>query len=176
MKMNSNQYKFSGSKLPCGRENPTHVKPKQERVLEAWNEQLKKYLEDQDLRYTEQRWKIAKIILQTGGHLDVLGLTEKVKEEHPEIGAATVYRTIKVLIDAGILEESLTDEAGRVIYEIHDQDHHDHIVCLDCNAIFEFNSDKIERDQKEITEKLLFTNERHHHVIYGHCLEYKKSK
>ena len=105
----------------------------------------------------------------SGGHLDAQGLVEQVKKKHSGIGAATVYRSIKVLCDASILKESLTDANGRVIYELFDEGHHDHIVCLDCDEIFEFHDEKIELQQSAVVKQLDFREVRHRHVVYAHC-------
>jgi Fur family ferric uptake transcriptional regulator len=134
-----------------------------------WQKQLRDYLTSRELKYTEQRWKIAELILSTGGHLDTQQLVERVHEVHSGIGAATVYRTIKVLCDALILKESLTDVEGKVYYELYDQEHHDHIFCLDCKQIFEFHDQKIESLQEAVLEKMEFQEIRHRHVVYAHC-------
>ncbi len=156
--------------LPCGRKAPVQKPGLTEKRLSAWKEKLKAYLTRNDLRYTEQRWKLAQLILATaGGHLTAQELIHQVNRRHPDIGAATVYRNLKVLCDASILKESLNDAEGRVIYELYDEDHHDHIVCMDCGEIFEFHNDRIESEQARITEKLQFSQVRHRHVIYGRC-------
>jgi Fur family ferric uptake transcriptional regulator len=155
--------------LSCGRQaSAGPALPKPERLAE-WQKQLRDYLAGQGLKYSEQRWKIAEIILASGAHLDAQSLVERVKQEHPGIGAATVYRSIKVLCDAHILKESLMDTAGKVIYELFDDDHHDHIVCMDCGEIFEFHNDKIESLQNGITREMHFSQVKHRHVIYVHC-------
>ena len=97
----------------------------------------------------------------------------EVQRAYPGIGAATVYRSIKVLCDAKILRETLVDADGRVVYEVFDEDHHDHIVCLDCGAIFEFHDSLIESRQERVAGELAFAPVRHRHVIYARC-EYKK--
>jgi Fur family ferric uptake transcriptional regulator len=140
--------------------------------LEEWHQQLRTYLAGQNLKYSEQRWKIAELILSTGGHLDAQGVVDRVKKRHPDIGAATVYRNLKVLCDAQILKESLVDPQGRVIYELFDDDHHDHIICLDCGEIFEFHSEKMESLQNGVVREMSFTEVRHRHVVYAKC-DYK---
>jgi len=159
----------SGKLLPCGRVKTNHGASPSQKQLDAWQKQLRSYLISQDLKYTEQRWKIVELILSTGGHLDAQALVEQVKKRHSDIGAATVYRSIKVLCDAKILKESLIDASGRVIYELFDDQHHDHIVCLDCGEIFEFCDEKIEVLQSAVVEKMDFKEIRHRHVVYAHC-------
>ncbi len=143
--------------------------------LQEWQKRLRDYLTQQGLKYSEQRWKIAELILSTGGHLDAQSLVERVKQQHPGIGAATVYRSLKVLTDAHILKESLMDSQGKVIYELFDDDHHDHIVCMDCGEIFEFHDDKIESLQNGIVKEMQFSQVKHRHVIYVHC-DFSKSR
>ena len=155
--------------LPCGRKAAHRDSAPTEEKFQVWKQRLKSYLAGHELRYTEQRWKIAEIILSTGGHLTALELVDQVHRAHSEIGAATVYRNLKVLCDADILKESLTDAEGRVTYELFDEVHHDHIVCMDCGEIFEFHNEKIEAEQNRITDKLSFAPVRHRHVIYARC-------
>lgn len=146
----------------------TADKPKAAKLAE-WNRRLRSFLTERGLKYSEQRWLIAETILLTGGHLDSQTLVERVSRVHPKIGAATVYRSLKVLCEAKILKESLNDPHGRVIYELYDDDHHDHIVCMDCGQIFEFQSARIESVQKEIVESMHFSEAKHRHVVYVHC-------
>lgn len=163
--------------LPCGRPAPERdTAPVEPEKLERWQARLRAYLVAQKLKYTEQRWKIARLILLSGDHLSAQGIVEAVKRRHPEIGGATVYRNIKVLQDAGLLQESFSDRLGRAVYEVGGggdsdahEEHHDHIVCLDCGAIFEFHDEAIEARQSEIARKLKFSVEGHRHVIHAHC-------
>lgn len=159
----------AGKTLPCGRPKGPSPIPPSPKQLEIWQNQLRSYLVAQSLKYTEQRWNIAESILSTGGHLDAQDLVEQVRKRHAGIGAATVYRTIKVLCDASILKESLIDTDGRVVYELFDDQHHDHIICLDCGEIFEFHDQKIESLQSAVVQKMNFKEVRHRHVVYAHC-------
>ncbi len=160
----------SGRVLPCGRKAPpaSDGRLSEEKLL-VWKAQLKGFLGRSGLRYTDQRWKIAELLLTAGGHLTAQELIDKVRQAHPDIGPATVYRNLKVLCDANILKESLTDSEGRIIYELYDEAHHDHIVCMDCGQIFEFHNDRIEEEQGKLARKLRFRQVRHRHVIYGRC-------
>ncbi len=142
--------------------------------MQAWHSSLRDYLTREGLKYTEQRWTIARLILETGGHLDAQDIVARVKAEHPGIGAATVYRNIKVLCDAKLLEDSHRSPDGRVLYELPDEHHHDHIVCTDCGEIFEFHDDEIEDLQVKIAQNFGFKLEGHRHLIQGRCNYLKK--
>jgi Fur family ferric uptake transcriptional regulator len=161
--------------LPCGRPAEKYLPPRTSLQLEKCKNQLKAYLLKNGLKYTEQRWKIAELILSTQGHLNAQALVDQVKKKHSEIGAATVYRSIKVLCDALILRESLTDTQGQTFYELFDDHHHDHIVCIDCGQIFEFYDQKLETLQDAVVGKMKFRGAEHRHVVYGRC-EYRMTR
>jgi len=161
--------------LPCGRPLPATPPPPSEEVVELWQKRLRDYLSAQHLKWTDQRWTIARLILTSGGHLDSQDIVERVKAIEPGIGAATVYRNIKVLCEAGLLEDSHRSQDGRTLYELPDEHHHDHIVCKDCNEIFEFHDEGIENLQLKIAKGLGFRVEGHRHLIEGRCA-YLKNK
>lgn len=89
------------------------------------------------------------------------------RERAPHIGYTTVYRTMKLLVDAGLASErQFGDGASR--YEIA-HEHHDHLVCLRCGKIVEFECSMIESTQLQIAERYGFRVLRHRHELYGHC-------
>ncbi len=156
-------------RLPCGKAAPeARVAPTPTKLGE-YQERLKNYLSQAGLKYTDQRWMIAQTILKTGGHREAQDIVDLVKKSHPAIGAATVYRSIKVLCDAGLLEPSHHNVQGRVFYELPDDDHHDHIICMDCGEVFEFHNDAIEKLQDDVSQAFGFKTAGHKHVIHGHC-------
>ncbi len=83
------------------------------------------------------------------------------------IGYTTVYRTMKLLCDAGLANERHFDD-GITRYEI-EHEHHDHLVCVKCGRIIEFECAMIEATQDEIAERYHFRVLRHRHELYGHC-------
>ena len=91
------------------------------------------------------------------------------KKSGSRASIATVYRTLNLLKDAGLVEQrSFTD--GHAVFEILDpDDHHDHLVCLDCHAVTEFRNPVIEQQQLDIARQHDFELSSHHHVLYGHC-------
>lgn len=161
-------------RLPCGRSIEVERPIKNVELDKKWNLQLRDFLTEQGLKYTEQRWKIARLILSHPGHLSAQEIIDRVRAEYPDIGVATIYRNIKVLCDAEILKESLMTEAGTAVYEKYDEDHHDHMVCLDCGEIFEFHDDQIETQQNAIAAQMGFRPVSHKHVIYARCEKLKR--
>ncbi len=155
-------------KLPCGKPAPKQD-PGTEQRLEQLHQRLCTYLESQKLKYSEQRWKIAKYVLESRGHYNAQAIVKEVTQKHPEIGPATVYRNLELLCDAKVIRETLVDAKGNAVYEGYDEEHHDHIVCLDCNQIFEFHDKEIEKLQEKVAKKMAFKQVRHRHIIYAKC-------
>ena len=133
---------------------------------------LASYLEDHNLKQTKQREAILDVFLEVKGHITAEALFQRVRELHPNIGFTTVYRTMKLLCDAGLAIERHFDD-GVARYEI-EHEHHDHLVCTRCGKIVEFECTMIEKAQDEIGKRYGFRLLRHRHELYGHCPECQK--
>jgi Fur family ferric uptake transcriptional regulator len=133
---------------------------------------LASYLEDHNLKHTKQREAILDVFLEVKGHITAEELFNRVRELHPSIGFTTVYRTMKLLCDAGLAIERHFDD-GVARYEI-EHEHHDHLVCTRCGKIVEFECAMIERAQEEIGKRYGFRLLRHRHELYGHCPDCQK--
>jgi Fur family ferric uptake transcriptional regulator len=153
---------------PCGRA-PARERRSQKTPVAQIQDRLRKYVESQALKNSESRNKIVEVIAGSRSHFNAQELVKRVVARAPEIGAATVYRNIPLLLAAGVLQESLVQETGETLYELSDEEHHDHIVCVDCGAIFEFHDEVIEKAQDKVIGKLGFMPVRHKHVIYAKC-------
>ena len=128
---------------------------------------LSEYLDKNQLKRTRQREIILDAFLDQGGHASSEELHRVIVELSPGIGYTTVYRTMKLLVDAGLAEERHFND-GLARYEPCHH-HHDHLVCTSCGAIIEFESDEIENAQTEIARSHGFTLENHRHELYGRC-------
>lgn len=130
-------------------------------------------LKEKGKKASKTRRKIMKVFFTLGEHVSVEDLHQKVKETHPGIGYATVYRTLKTLEDLGYaLSIEIGD--GKKRFENGLASHHDHICCLLCKKIIEFNDPEIEVLQKVIASKHDFKIIDHSLCIYGICLECRK--
>lgn len=138
-------------------------------TLEVLRKRLHDYVQKNNLRESEQRWLIGEIILKSEKHLTAQEVAKLVQRKYPKIGVATVYRNLKVLVEAQILKESLISPTGTALYEPYEKEHHDHVVCVDCGHIFEFQNVKIEKLQEQVLEKIDFQHVRHRHVLYAKC-------
>jgi Fur family ferric uptake transcriptional regulator len=128
---------------------------------------LAQYLEAHSLKHTRQREAILEIFLAASGHITSEEIYQRVRDRHANIGYTTVYRTMKLLCDAGLASERHFDD-GITRYEIA-HEHHDHLVCLRCGKIIEFECEMIESTQVEIADRYGFQVLRHRHEMYGHC-------
>lgn len=132
------------------------------------HEVLKAYLVRHKLKRSEQREVILDALLRSDRHLSAEDLLRAVKRRHPDVGRTTVYRTLKLLTEAGLARELVID--GQAHYERgYLREHHDHFICTSCGAILEFTSPDIERLQEEFAARLGFAIEAHRHEIYGRC-------
>lgn len=131
--------------------------------------QLDSYMAEQGLRSTGQRRAIIESFFSTTGHATIDELLETVREKDPGIGYATVYRTMKMLAAGGIAHEHKFGD-GMTRYELADEDtHHDHLICVDCGAIREFEEPLIEELQERIAQRYGFKIVDHKHELYGMC-------
>lgn len=128
---------------------------------------LAAYLEQNNLKQTKQREMILSAFLEARRHVTSDDLYQFVRERYPNIGYTTVYRTMKLLVEAGLATEHHFDD-GITRYEI-EQEHHDHLVCIKCGKIVEFECELIEDTQNEIARRHDFQVLRHRHELYGHC-------
>jgi Fur family ferric uptake transcriptional regulator len=121
------------------------------------------------LRSTRQRDVILDVFLSTHEHLSVEELYLKVKASHPGIGQATVYRTLKLFVEAGLAREmTLSDGQTRYEHQLAGE-HHDHLICTRCNSIIEFEDETIERLQREIAQRHGFILTSHKMQLCGIC-------
>jgi len=128
---------------------------------------LSRYLEQHSLKHTKQREAILAVFLEAAGHTTSEEIFEEVRQKHPQIGYTTVYRTMKLLCEAGLAHER-NFEDGVTRYEI-PHEHHDHLICTRCGRIVEFECQMIESAQDRIAAEYGFTLLRHKHELYGHC-------
>jgi Fur family ferric uptake transcriptional regulator len=127
------------------------------------------------MRMTEQRRVIARVLAHSADHPDVEELYRRCAAVDDRISISTVYRTVKLFEDAGIIERHDFRE-GRARYEQIPDTHHDHLINLRTGAVVEFQSDEIERLQAEIARRLGYRLVDHRLELYAVPLEDEKSK
>lgn len=140
-----------------------------ESLYESARNKLEAYVAREGLKRSGARNKILKTVVYEVRHFRAQDLLDRLAKRYPEIGKATLYRTLPILLESGIIQEGPIDSEGQVYYELTGGSHHDHIVCLDCHRIFEFHDRAIEKQQERVVGEMKFTTKTHKHVIYGSC-------
>ena len=118
------------------------------------------------VRLTEQRKLIAKVMSQSADHPDVDEMHKRVNKLDSKISIATVYRTVKLFEEAGIVEKH-DFKGNKARYEQAPQEHHDHLIDINTGKITEFVNEDIEKLQKQVAEKLGYKLVDHRLELYG---------
>ena len=133
------------------------------------------FLETKNLRITAPRRAIIDAAFGTKDHFTAEQLLEKSRQLDPSVSRATVYRTLPLLTESGLVQEM---DFGKD-YKIYDPNYanspnHNHIICEDCNKIVEFESDQLEKLEGEITQELGFKVKTQQLKITGSCEDLNK--
>lgn len=134
---------------------------------------IEKMCHEKGLRLTEQRRIIARVLSQSTDHPDVELVHKRAQELDSKISVATVYRTLKLLEAANIIERHEFSN-GRSRYEEFSDEHHDHLIDIQSGKVIEFQNTKIEELQREIAEKLGYQLVDHRLELY--CIPLPKKK
>lgn len=121
---------------------------------------------DKGMRMTDQRRIIARVLSEASDHPDVEEVYRRATEIDPKISIATVYRTVRLFEEAGILERHDFRD-GRSRYEPVSEEHHDHLIDLESGDVLEFQNEEIERLQREVARQLGFKLVDHRMELYG---------
>src|SRR5947209_3782581 len=133
------------------------------------------FLESRKLRLTSQRQAIIDSVFCTEEHFTAEQLLAWARQRDSSVSRATVYRTLPLLTESGLVREM---DFGKD-YKFYDPNyaehpHHSHIICGDCSRIVEFESEKIERLENEISHRLGFSVKAHRLQITASCEEFKR--
>lgn len=132
---------------------------------------LAEFMRASGKKNTRQREVIVDVFLKSDGHLTLQELLDRVQVTESNVGFATVYRTMKMLVEAGVAKERHfgTDQA---LYElVHQGEHHDHLICNRCGHIFEYEDELIEARQEKIAKSFGMKITGHRHELYGEPVE-----
>ena len=121
---------------------------------------------DKGVKLTDQRKIIAKVMSVSSDHPDVDELYKRVSKIDPRISIATIYRTVKLFEESGILAKH-EFKGGKARYEKLDENHHDHLIDIKTGEIIEFVDDEIEKLQKKVAEKYGYELVDHKLELYG---------
>lgn len=134
------------------------------------------YLKSQRLRITQERDDILAVIMKKMKHFTATDIYQELQASGKNIGLATIYRTLPLLVHAGLVREA--DRRRRKeeqTYEVSaGQDHHDHLICEVCGMMIEFEEPMIEELQERVAEKYGFRLRRHYLDLRGVCADCQK--
>jgi Fur family ferric uptake transcriptional regulator len=138
--------------------------------LDKLRARLHTYMAKKGLRSTSQRRLIIDTFFEGAPHMTIEDLLAEVRTRDKGIGYATVYRTLKLLAECGVASERRFGD-GLSRYELADEatTHHDHLICVSCGKIIEFEEPRIEELQDEIATRYGFEITSHKHEMYGTC-------
>lgn len=137
-------------------------------------EVLVEHLQRAGLRRTNQRDLILETFLRTEDHLTSEDLYQLVKRQDPNVGHTTVYRTLKLLTEAGLAREVRFGD-NKTYYEHHfNHQHHDHMICTNCGKVIEFFSAEIEALQDQMADNFGFQPTHHSLRLWGFCSDCQK--
>ena len=133
-----------------------------------------KHIQKQGLKRTAQRDLILDVFLRTEGHVSGEDLYRLVREQDPTLGQTTVYRTLRLLTEAGLAREVRFGD-GRAHYEHqYKHEHHDHMICSECGKIIEFYSPELEAIQDAMAAKHKFELTSHLLRMIGICADCRR--
>jgi Fe2+ or Zn2+ uptake regulation protein len=121
-------------------------------------------------RSTIQRRLILEVLAEGSVHLDASELHARVRERDPSISLATVYRTLAVLKEIGLVEEHRLGQDHGLYEAIHDEPHY-HFTCLRCGKVIEFDTPLVERIEQELSEREGIGVARTHLLVSGYCAQ-----
>jgi Fur family ferric uptake transcriptional regulator len=125
-------------------------------------------LKERGLRRSSVRDAVVAEFFRAGQHVSIDELLARVRSRFPDTGYATVYRTLRLLVDTGFA--SARDFGGaHTLFEPADIRHHDHLVCTACGAVREFEDPAIEKLQEEVAKRAGFETASHRLELYGRC-------
>ena len=127
------------------------------------------HLKQSGLKLTRPRRLVAEKLVDAHKHVSADDLIDMLRRDRTPVSKATVYRTLAVLQKSGLFDGHDFGQ-GRKVYEpMVGRAHHDHLYCIHCGAVIEFEEDRIERLQDEVVRRHRFTPVYHSHKIFGYC-------
>lgn len=135
-------------------------------------EKFKNKLSSHNYKLTKQREDILKVFIQNKNqHFNAEELFEKVQEINPEVGLATIYRSLELFCELDIIRQLDFDNSYKR-YELNVKgNHHHHLICLECGKIVEFNDEVLEKFENSVEEEYDFKIVNHRIKFYGFCKE-----
>ena len=137
---------------------------------------FRNFLEERGQKLTKEREAILKEIFSFDGHFEPETLYLKIRESGLKASRASVYRTLHLLYECGLIDRVRKTEHGTIYECTYGHEHHDHMLCARCGKVIEFYSEDLERLQDELCKKQEFEGTNHTLEIRGYCKQCQKKK
>jgi Fur family transcriptional regulator, ferric uptake regulator len=134
-------------------------------------ERFRRYLRDHRQPITRQRDLVAQVVLLSEDHPSVEGIRKALKAKEENVGVATVYRTLDLLVQSGLVRAHDFGEGFKRYEPMSAQADHEHLICERCGKVVEFQNERLERMLPIIADEHAFQHQRHRVEIYGVCRE-----
>lgn len=133
------------------------------------NPQFLNYLKQEGLKWTSGREKVFREAVATEGHFEAEELAYRLREKGTRVSKATVYRTLPLLVKAGLIKEVIHGEKHHHYEHNHEESQHDHLICLKCGKIVEFGEESLREIEGKICKKHQFQPQKIVVEIFGYC-------
>ena len=130
---------------------------------------IEDFMKSRGFKLTAPRKRVVKKLLSIKGHVAVDDLIEELRRDRTPVSKATVYRTLAIISQSGLIDGHDFDRGKRVYEPMVGRAHHDHMYCITCGKVIEFSEEAIERLQDMVVARHRFTPVYHSHKIFGYC-------
>ena len=134
------------------------------------------FLQRKGLKTTRERTALLDEIFSAHRHFDADDLVARMREKGKKISRATVYRTLELLHECGLVGRVRLNEEKYRYERLHKGEHHDHLMCTSCRKVIEFNEPRIEKLQDDVCKRYGFVATSHSHQIWGLCANCRKKQ
>ena len=139
-------------------------------------ERFRRHLREHNQPITRQRDLVAQVVFRSEDHLSVDGIRRELKLRGESVGMATVYRTLDLLVESGLVRAHEFGEGFKRYEPMTAQTDHEHLICERCGRVVEFANERLERMLPVLADEHGFQHRRHRVEIYGVCRECRRSE
>jgi len=132
-------------------------------------DRFRRYLRDHRLPVTRQRDLVAETVIGSEEHLSVDEIQRRLVERGERVGTATVYRTLDVLVESGLVRAHDFGEGFKRYEPMPSQEHHEHLICVRCGKVVEFTNERLERMIPILADEHGYQHQHHRLEVYGVC-------
>jgi Fur family transcriptional regulator, ferric uptake regulator len=137
-------------------------------------DRFRRYLRDHRQPVTRQRDLVAQVVFLSDDHPSVDAIIRRLKDRDETVGTATVYRTLEVLVESGLVRAHDFGEGFKRYEPMPAHAHHEHLICERCGSVVEFQNERLERMLPVIADEHAFQHSRHRVEIYGVCRDCRR--